>query len=227
MDLAQQTFSGGQTMSRIWRAAVTALAGVAAFSLVACSGGTAGATGTPLTSAAPPASAAPASAEPSGSASAAPSSALNQATLAFQEVGGSKITGGAILTDLGGEQTAVTIGVVAAGVTDPMPANIVPGTCADMGGGAGASASPGASAESSPAASAAAEPSAGASPAASDSGAVPLNPTANTQLSDLTAGSSNTVVGASLDTLLATPYAIEILKSAKDSAVVACADIAR
>jgi hypothetical protein len=202
-------------MSRISRAAVTALVGVAAFALVACgSGGVGGATGTPAVgSTSPEASSPVTSAEPSMSAeaSASPGSslALNQAFLQFQEIGGSKITGGAILTDLGNNQTAVTIGVVAAGVVDPMPANIVAGTCADL----GASASPGASAAASPAAPA----SAGAS----------LAPTTNLKLSDLTAGASNTVVDASLDSLLASPSAIVIEKSAKDHTAVACADITR
>jgi hypothetical protein len=199
-------------MSRISRAAVTALVGVAAFALVACGGGgVGGATGTPAVgSTSPEASSPVTSAEPSmASASPGSSLALNQAFLQFQEIGGSKITGGAILTDLGNNQTAVTIGVVAAGVVDPMPANIVAGTCADL----GASASPGASAAASPAAPA----SAGAS----------LAPTTNLKLSDLTAGASNTVVDASLDSLLASPSAIVIEKSAKDHTAVACADITR
>jgi hypothetical protein len=201
------------TMSRISRAAVTALVGVAAFALVACgNGGVAGATGTPAAgSTAPEASTPVTSTEPSAEASASPggSLALNQAFLQFQEIGGSKITGGAILTDLGNDQTAVTIGVVAAGITDPMPANIVPGTCADL----GASASPGASMAASPA------------PAAS--AGTSLNPTTNLKLSDLSAGSSNTVVDASLDSLLSSPHAIVIEKSAKDHTAVACADITK
>jgi hypothetical protein len=69
---------------------------------------------------------------------------LNQAILQFQQANNSGITGGAIVTDLGNNQSAVTIGVVAAGVTDPMPANLAPGDCATMTAG-GASASPGAS----------------------------------------------------------------------------------
>jgi hypothetical protein len=218
-------------MSRISRAAVTALVGVAAVSVVACSnGGVGAATGTPSPSSSGPSASAPASAEPSAGASA--SAALNQATLTFQEVAASEITGGAILTDLGGDQTAVTIGVVAAGIKDPMPAFIAPGTCET----ATASGSPGASDSAEPSMAASAEPSAAASPAASagsaspeasGNGGVPLNPTSNTNLSDLTAGASNTVVNASLDTLLATPYSIVIHKSAKAPTVVACADIAR
>jgi hypothetical protein len=202
-------------MSRISRAAVTALIGVAAISLVACSsGGVGGATGTPaVASTAPSASESVGSSEPSMSAepSTSPggSSALNQAFLQFQEIDASKITGGAILTDLGNDQTAVTIGVVAAGVTDPMPASIVPGTCADQ----GATASP--------------EASMAASPEASASAGASLNATTNLKLSDLTAGSSNTVVATSLDTLLGTPNAIAIQKSAKIHTLVACADITR
>lgn len=191
-------------MSRISRVAVTALVGVAAFALVACSsGGVAGASATPAAgSTSPEASAPVTSAEPSTSAgaSASPGSslALNQAFLQFQEIGGSKITGGAILTDVGNDQTAVTIGVVAAGITDPMPASIVPLTCAILVAG-GPAASAGAS----------------------------LAPTTIFKLSDLTAGASNTVVDASLETLLATPNAIVIEKSAKDHTIAACADITR
>jgi hypothetical protein len=56
---------------------------------------------------------------------------LNQALLVFEAVGDSGITGGVILTDLEGTETAVTVGVVALGFEDPMPAAIEEGTCAD------------------------------------------------------------------------------------------------
>ena len=79
---------------------------------------------------------------------------MNQAFLEFEPQGDSSITGGAILTDLGDNQTAVTIGVVAAGVTEPMPANIVPGTCTDVG--AAASPAPSVAASAAPSGSAAA-----------------------------------------------------------------------
>jgi hypothetical protein len=101
---------------------------VVALSLAACSsGGVAGATGTPGPSPTPVATVAESSA-PSRS-PAASSVTLHQASVIFKAVGDSNITGGASLTDLGSE-TAVTIGVVAAGIAEPMPADIHTGTCA-------------------------------------------------------------------------------------------------
>lgn len=106
-----------------------------ALSIAACSsGGVAGATGTPGPSATPVASLAP-SIEPLPSSAPSQSPAgssvgLHQASLTFAEIGNSTITGGATLTDLGSE-TAVSIGVVAAGIAEPMPADIHVGTCAD------------------------------------------------------------------------------------------------
>jgi hypothetical protein len=100
-------------------------------SLAACSsGGVAGATGTPG-----PSPSAGQSIEPSPSAAPSQSPAasavtLHQASVIFKEVGNSKITGGASLTDLGSE-TAVSIGVVAAGIAEPMSADIHTGTCAN------------------------------------------------------------------------------------------------
>ncbi|HEX5012937.1 MAG TPA: hypothetical protein VFV72_02170 [Candidatus Limnocylindrales bacterium] len=210
-------------MSRSTRLASAGIVAAAVLAIAACgtstsSGGVAGATGTPSTSLTP-ASIAPASTEPSMAASPTSSgAALNQVFIQFEAQNGSNITGGGILTDLGDNQTAVTIGVVAAGVTDPMPAQIVPGDCT-----AAASASP------PPAASAA--PSGSAAPAAASpeaSGAVtPLDPTTNLKLGDLAAGSSNTVLALTLDSLLSQPHAIVIYKSAADPTVVACADITR
>lgn len=216
-------------MSRSTRLASVGLVAAAVLAITACgtsssSGGVAGATGSPLASA-------PSAASPSSSASAAPSgsAALNQTFLQFQELNSSGITGGAILTDLGNNQTAVTIGVVAAGVTEPMPASLVPGDCASVGG-AGGSPGPSASgsAGASPAASAAptAAASASASGSAEPSGSiVPLNPGDLIKLGDLTAGSSNTVLGITLDNLTSVPYALAIYKSAADQSVVACADV--
>jgi hypothetical protein len=152
---------------------------------------------------------------------------LNQAILQFQQANNSGITGGAIVTDLGNNQSAVTIGVVAAGVTDPMPANLAPGDCATMTAG-GASASPGASnaASAAPSVAASAAPSAAASGSAEPSGSpIPLNPGDTAKLGDLSAGSSNTVVNIGLDGLLSQPYTIVIYKSATDQTVVACADV--
>ena len=201
-------------MSRFARVAAATLLPALIGVLAACGGGVGGATGTPGSS---PSATAPASVEPSApasaepSASAAASSALNQLFPAFEAQGGSSITGGAILTDLGDGTTAVTIGVVAAGITEPMPASIVPSTCASP----GASGAPGASAS--------AEPPASADPSAS--AAAPLDPLAPIPLPVLAAGASNTVINLALSDLTATPHSITILMSAADSTVVACADI--
>jgi hypothetical protein len=200
-------------MSRTTRLASAGLVAAAVLAIAACgtstsSGGVAGATSSPSTSEAPPASAsAPASAETSASPSAS-GAPLNQVLLQFEPQNDSNITGGAILTDLGDNQTAVTIGVVAAGVTEPMPANIVPNDCA--------SAAPG-----SPA------PSAAASEAPAASGAASLDPTQNLKLGDLAAGASNTVLALTLDALTDSPHAVVIYRSPADGAIVACADITR
>jgi len=210
-------------MSRNLRLASAGLVATAILTIAACgsstsSGGVAGATGTPA------ASSPPVSAPVSAPASAPASAGLNQATLQFQQENNSGITGGAILTDLGNSQTAVTIGVVAAGITDPMPASLAPGDCATMSAG-GASASPGASGSASAAPSVAA-PSAAASGSAAPSGSpVPLNPGDTAKLGDLSAGASNTVVNIGLDGLLSQPYAVVIYKTATDATVVACADV--
>jgi hypothetical protein len=197
----------------------TAVLTIAACGTSTSSGGVAGATGSPATSGSPSASAsAEASASPSGSAP------LKQAFLQFKEANGSGITGGAILTDLGNSQTAVTIGVVAAGVTDPMPSSLVPGECTTLATGGGPSASAGASAAASAAPSAPASAAASGSPEPSGS-AVPLTPGSLIKLGDLSAGSSNTVVNIGLDGLTSQPYAVVIYKSAKDQSVVACADV--
>ena len=123
-------------MPRITRTALAALLLPLGLLLAACNTGGA-ATSSPVTSASPPPSAtAPASAEPSESAAASPSAspsgiALNQAVLQFEAQNDSGITGGAILTELDGGETAVTIGVVAVGVAAPMPTHIPGGTSDD------------------------------------------------------------------------------------------------
>lgn len=128
-------------MPRINRAAIAALTVFAAIALAACgSGGVGGATGSPATSAAASPSAvasSSASAEPSASDEASPSAsasgtALNQVFLQFEAQNDSGITGGAILTELENGDTAVTIGVIAIGFADPMPAHIHEGTCTDL-----------------------------------------------------------------------------------------------
>jgi hypothetical protein len=210
-------------MSRITRLASAGIVAAAVLAIAACgsstsSGGVAGATGTPSTSSAP-ASNAPASTEPSTSASPSSSGgALNQAFVQFEAQNNSNITGGGILTDLGDNQTAVTIGVVAAGFTDPMPASIQPSDCTTA-----VTASPPPAASAAPSGAASAAP-ASAEPSGS---AVPLDPSTVLTLGDLSAGSSNTVLALTIDSLLSEPHAIVIYKSAADPTVVACADITR
>jgi pilus assembly protein FimV len=212
-------------MSRTLRLASAGLVAAAVLAITACgsstsSGGVAGATGTPGTS---PAASAAASASAEASAAA---SGLKQALLDFKSENGSTITGGAILTDLGNNQTAVTIGVVAAGVTDPMPASILPGDCTTLStGGTSGSPAPSGSAAASAAPSAAAASAAASGSAEPSASAVPLNPGDVVKLGDLAAGSSNTVVSIGLDGLRSVPYAIVINKSATDTTVVACADV--
>jgi hypothetical protein len=130
-------------MPRITRTALAALVLPFGLLLAACNtGDVGGATGSPATSASPspsvsaPAPASP-SVEPSESAAASPSAsapgiALNQAILQFEAQNDSGITGGAILTELEGGDTAVTIGVVAVGFAEPMPAHVHEGTCDDL-----------------------------------------------------------------------------------------------
>ena len=189
------------------------------------SGAVAGATGTPA------ASIATQSTEPSAAAS--PSTAAStQATLTFQEANTSGIFGGGLITDLGDGSSAVTLGVVAIGFTDPMPAEIVAGDCATIV--AQPAPSVAASPSGSPVASGgAASPDAGASAGAS--GAAPsasagpsVAPTPATlpvQLTDVAAGSSNTVVQMPLSQLLGSPSAVVLHRSAADATVVACADV--
>ena len=175
---------------------------------------------------APPRRVSPPVSAPVSAPAASPSaSGLNQAILQFQQENNSDITGGAILTDLGNSQTAVTIGVVAAGVTDPMPASLTPGDCATMTRGRrlGVPRRRPARRRRPPSVAA---PSAAASGSAAPSGSpVPLNPGDTAKLGDLTAGSSNTVVNIGLDGLLSQPYAVVIHKTATDATIVACADV--
>ena len=109
--------------------------------------------------------------EPSVEASVAPSAPARLA-IVFNEANSSKVFGGGVLNDLGDGTTAVTLGVVAIGFTDPLPANLEAGACADLAtvapsGAPGASGSPAASAEASAAASAPAASGAASAPAAS------------------------------------------------------------
>ena len=64
--------------------------------------------------------------EPSIQASVAPSAAARMA-IVFHEANASKVFGGGVLNDLGDGTTAVTLGVVAIGFTDPLPATLEQG----------------------------------------------------------------------------------------------------
>ena len=125
-------------MSRITRGALATIVAGAVFGLAACGtstgSGAVGATASPVTAGSASPAASLESAEPSTSEPPAASGiTINQAIVQFETMGGSNITGGAILTDLGDGETAVTIGVVAAGITEPMPAHVHTGTCASPG----------------------------------------------------------------------------------------------
>ena len=203
---------------------IAALAAVTALALAACgnSAGSAAPAASGSTTSAAPASSEMPSAAASTDASTAPSAApATQGRLSFQDANGSKIFGGGILTDLGDGSSAVTIGVVAIGFTDPMPAEIVAGDCATIIAAPAPSAgtaSPSAAATAAPSVAASVEPSAAASVA-------PTPATLPVTLTDVAAGSSNTVVQIGLADLLATPTAVVIHKSAADATVVACAPV--
>ena len=196
-------------------AAIAAFGVVTALALAACSGGATQSAGGQ--SAAPGGSAPAATASPSGDASVAPSApAATQATLSFKEANASKIFGGGIVTDLGDGSSAVTIGVVAIGFTDPMPAEIVAGDCAT----AVAAPTPSTGASIAPASPAASTP-----PASAGASVAPTPATLPVKLTDIAGGSSNTVVQIGVADLLASPSAVVLHKSAADATVVACADV--
>ena len=199
----------------------------------ASSGGVAGATGTPLAS-----TGAGASTEASASASAGASGALNQGFLTFTEQNASKVFGGGTITDLGDGSSAVTLGVVAVGYTDPLPARLVTGSCADAAAAPAPSFSiePSESAGASAAASAAASapaPSTAPSLAASAGASGPAESVAPSpatlpiDLTPVSAGGSNTVVQIDLASLLSSPSSVLIYKSAADPQLVACADVSQ
>ena len=213
-------------------ARMTAIGALATLAFVGCgntatsSGAVAGASGTPAASI--DTGGASPSVEVSPSASAA-----TQALLAFQEANESGIFGGGSITDLGEGASAVTLGVVAVGFTDALPAEIVAGDCATIIAAPAPSVAPAASAgasagtDASPAASAATgSPDASAGAAGSPEPSVAPTPaTLPVQLTDVTAGSSNTSIQMPLSELLASPSAVVIHRSAADPTVVACADI--
>jgi hypothetical protein len=219
------------------RTGILATAGLGlALTIAACggsasSGGVAGATGTPLASTEASASAETGSASPS-------SSGLNQGFLVFQAQNGNNVSGGGTITDLGDGSVAVTLGVVAIGFTDPMPARLVSGSCADAASAPppsfapepSAEASGGASAGTSAAPSLAApsvEASAGASAEASGAtgSAAPSPATLPVDLVAVEAGGSNTIVQIALADLLSSPSSVLVYKSAAEPTLVACGDI--
>jgi hypothetical protein len=210
------------TTRRRHRTRIAALGAIATLALAACGGSAssspAGASGTPGSSIATASEMPSASVEPSASGSA-------QATINFQEANASKIFGGGLLTDLGDGSTAATIGVVAIGFDEPMPAEIVAGDCATIIAAPAPSvsaASPSAAASVAPSVAASAEPSVAPSVGPS---VAPTPATLPIELTPVSAGSSNTVIQISLADLLATPTAVVLEKSATDPTVVACADV--
>ena len=215
------------------RTTATRLAPLAAFSaaaLVVIAACGTGASNSPTTSAAaslPSTAAESASTEASASAS----SGVSQGFITFQEMNASKVFGGGTVTDLGDGSSAVTLGVVAVGYTDPLPARIVAGACTDAASAPPPSFPPPASEAPSAAASAAA--SAAPSVAASESAGASLPaesvaPTPATLPIDLTpvsGGGSNTVVQIALSDLLASPSSVLVYKSTTEPNLVACSDI--
>jgi hypothetical protein len=185
------------------------------------------------TGASPGISGAPSVNLPSAIASVLPSG-VGKANAIFKPAGGSTVSGGAVLSDLGGGQTAVTVGVVAIGFADPMPGIVFEGDCTSpptlTAQSPPPSESAAASAEASAAASAEASASAGASAAASASAEPSVEatitlPAGQFALRDLSAGTSATTIQVPLADLLSTPHAIALYKSAVETTVVACGDI--
>jgi hypothetical protein len=219
------------------RKRIAAGLGAVAFALAACQGGVEGQTGSPSLPALPSEmpSGLESMAPPSGLESLAPSPSNNQLFPVFQASAGFDLTGGAIVTDVDGE-SSVVIGVVAPSAVDiQMPAAIVDGDCAtqqeqgpipppdlfpspDASPGAGAS--PGSEApggESPPIGSP--EPSLGASPGTGGEVTYPI------WLTPIAVGSSNSVIQAGVEDLVASPHAIVIEESADNPRIVACADL--
>jgi hypothetical protein len=210
-------------------------AGIATIALIAAacsstssSGGVGGATGVPSTTT---------SEAPSVEVSAAPSAA-QQGFLTFQEQNASKVFGGGTATDLGDGSSAITLGIVAVGYTDPLPARLVAGACTDAASAPLPSYAPPPSAAASGAASAApsvAAPSAAASAAASMSASelpslpaessAPTPATLPIDLTPVSAGGSNTVVQLPVAQLLSSPSSVLLYKSMAEPTLVACSDI--
>jgi hypothetical protein len=204
-------------------ATITALGAGAVLMLVACgtatsSGGIAGATGSPVVLPSELASI---------EASASALAGANKAFLTFQALNSSNVSGGGTIIDLGDGSSAVTLGIIAPGFSDPLPARLVSGACTD----AASAPSPsfevpseapsgGASAAASvaPSAAASTEPSAAESTA-------PSAATLPVELKDVSGGLSNTVVQVAESSLVSSPSSVLLYKSAKEPTLVACADV--
>jgi hypothetical protein len=184
------------------------------------SGGVASATGTPEASTATSA--------PSTEASASASAGFNKGFLVFQEENSSKVNGGGTVIDLGDGSVAVSLGVVAIGFDEPMPARLVSGACADAASAPVPSFPPAPSAGASARASAAASLAPPVEPSAAASAGESMAPTPATlpvDLTPVTGGSSSTVVQIGLADLLASPSSVLLYKSAAEPTLVACADV--
>jgi hypothetical protein len=223
--------SGARATEPDRRARVMAIAGLGlglTLALAACgtsnNGGVAGATGTPAASDLPSASA-------EASASAAASNGLNQGFLTFQDENSSKIFGGGTVTDLGDGSSAVTIGIVAVGFTDPLPARLVTGSCADAATAPLPSFAPppseaaGSAAPASVAPSVAPSVAASAGASAATGSVAPTRATLPIELTPVAGGGSNTVIQLALADLLASPSSVLVYKSAADPSLVACSDV--
>ena len=208
----------------------TGLLGAAGLTLIlilaACggsssSGGVAGATGTPEASTATGAS-------PSTEVAPSASAGLNKGFLVFQEQNASKVFGGGTLIDLGDGSVAISLGVVAIGYDEPLPARLVSGACSDAASApspsyAVPSAAPSAGASAAASVAPSIEPSAEASAGASGA---PTPATLPVDLTPVNGGSSSTVVQIALSDLLASPSSVLLYKSAAEPTLVACADVA-
>jgi hypothetical protein len=189
--------------------------GAAVFAVAACTTG-ATSTGTPVTA---NATGTPAATTPAASSTPPASTAPTGPTqVAFPRQAASPVFGGGLLNDLGNGSTAIALGIVAVGYTDPLPAELVSGSCSAVTVGPGASQSPDASASPS-AAAGSPEPSAPAESAAPTPATLPI------WLTPVSGGASRSIVQMSLADLLGSPTSIVVHHSAADPSPVACADI--
>jgi hypothetical protein len=197
--------------------ALFTILGAIVFALAACSSG-ATSSGTPVTATATGTPATTPAASPAPPASTAPTGPTGPTQIAFPRQNASPVFGGGLLNDLGNGSTAIALGIVAVGYTDPLTAEIVSGACSAISVGPGASMSPDVSAAPS-AAAASSEPSAPAASAAPTPATLPI------WLTPVSGGASRSIVQMSLADLLGSPTSIVVHHSAADPSPVACADI--